>query len=333
VIGAYFGGKTSDRIGFRKVQLFTLFFGGCMFILLGQIRNYSMICLFTFILGLVNEAFRPANSSAIAYYSKPENRTRSYSLNRLAINLGWAVGTSVGGFLAAKNYQLLFWVDGLTNISAVLLLILFLKGSHVEKSAMKSELKVEEMRSAYEDKIYLCFIALVILFAFCFFQMFTTVPKFFRDDLHLGEKYIGFIMALNGALIVAIEMVLVYSLEGKRQNLLYISIGLIVCAASFFSLLIPGPGKIVSLLMILLITVGEISSMPFMNSFWTQRSNEKNRGQYAALYTIAWGTAQSTGPFLASLLAEKAGFTVLFIVIGSLLLLGSFGFYRLMKYC
>ena len=34
----------------------------------------------------------------LLFYSKPENRTRSYALNRLAINLGWAVGGGTGRF-------------------------------------------------------------------------------------------------------------------------------------------------------------------------------------------------------------------------------------------
>jgi predicted MFS family arabinose efflux permease len=109
IIGAYFGGKFSDRIGFFKVQLFTLFFGGLLFIVLGQLKSYPLICVFTFLLSLVNEAFRPANSSAVAFYSHSENRTRSYSLNRLAINLGWAIGASFGGIIASYNYELLFW--------------------------------------------------------------------------------------------------------------------------------------------------------------------------------------------------------------------------------
>ena len=64
-------------------------------------KSYPLICLVTFLLSLVNEAFRPANSTAIAFYSKEENRTRSYSLNRLAINLGWALGGAIGGILAS----------------------------------------------------------------------------------------------------------------------------------------------------------------------------------------------------------------------------------------
>src|SRR5450432_2095771 len=120
-MGAWLGGKLTDKVGFYPVQLVTLIGGGLLFMILGQMKSFSSICMVSFILSFVNEAFRPANSTAIAFYSKEENRTRSYSLNRLAINLGWAVGSAIGGLLAKYNYEILFWVDGITNISAAML--------------------------------------------------------------------------------------------------------------------------------------------------------------------------------------------------------------------
>ena len=82
VVGAFIGGKISDRFGFYYTQLVSLFTGGLLFMLLGQMKTYESICIVTFFLSMVNESFRPANSSAIAYYSKPENRTQSFSLVR-----------------------------------------------------------------------------------------------------------------------------------------------------------------------------------------------------------------------------------------------------------
>jgi len=335
IVGAYFGGKFSDKIGFYKVQLFTLFGGGMMFILLGQMKSYPLICVFTFLLSLVNEAFRPANSSSIAFYSSSENRTRSYSLNRLAINLGWAVGASIGGLVAAFDYELLFWVDGLTNIVAAGLLFYFLKPNiqlKKESSASSDTEKVEEVpevMSAYKDKTYLWFLLLMTLFSCCFVQLFTTIPKYFRDDMLLNEKFIGLIMAINGVIIVVIEMVLVYTLERKNRNTQWIIIGLALCAMSYLSLLIPGNAKFISLIMILFITVGEVMSMPFMNVFWTQRANDKNRGQYAALYTMSWGIGNTVGPFLISALVDATNFKVAFIVLGVVLSLSCVGFYKL----
>jgi predicted MFS family arabinose efflux permease len=329
IVGAFFGGKFSDKIGFYKVQFITLLCGGILFITLGQIKSYPLICLFTFILSVVNEAFRPANSSAVAYYSLPENRTRSYSLNRLAINLGWAVGSSAGGLIAAYNYELLFWVDGITNITAAFLLLSFIKKPQLPVRK-KEEVHIEnQITSAYRDKTYLWFIFLTTFFGMCFFQMFTTVPKYFRDNLDLSEDYIGLVMAVNGLIIVAIEMVAVYILEQKNKNLRLISLGTFICSLAFFALLLPGNAKWIALLMILLITIGEITSMPFMNSFWVSRTKENNRGQYAALYTMSWGTGQTVGPYACSLLADSAGFPIMFITLGIILLLISFGFSRL----
>ena len=331
IVGAYYGGKFSDKIGFFKVQLYALLFGGVLFIILGQLKSFGSICLFTFLLSLVNESFRPANSSAIAHYSDEKSRTRSYSLNRLAINLGWAVGASIGGIIATYNYELLFWVDGFTNIIAAVLLFVFLRPKRIKIKTEVSEVVIPPSLSAYKDKTYLWFIFLTTVFGFCFFQLFTTIPKYFRDNLFLSERYIGLIMAVNGLIIVVVEMVLVYLLEQKNKIVFFISFGTFICAAAFFSLLLPGNAKVIALTMILLITVGEIVAMPFMNSYWISRSNEKNRGQYAGLYTIAWGLAQTLGPFLSAILVEASSFKVLFVVLGSALVFASLGFNSLKK--
>jgi predicted MFS family arabinose efflux permease len=329
VIGAFFGGKITDRIGFHKVQIFTLIFGGISFIILGQVKSFSLICLFSFSLSLINEAFRPANSSAISFYSSDENRTRSFSLNRLAVNLGWSVGASMGGILAAFNYELLFWVDGITNIMAASLLIIYLKPDIQLNRKKGNEVTTFPVLSPYKDKTYIKFLLLVTLFACCFVQLFTTIPKYFRDGLLLNESFIGLLMAINGIIIVVIEMVIIYSLERKNNNMKYIIIGVFLCACSFVVLLVPGPAKLISLVMILFVTIGEILSMPFMNTFWTKRCTNENRGQYAALFAIAWGSANVLGPFLISALVDATNFKVGFIVLAFILLVSCIGFYKL----
>ncbi len=329
MIGAYFGGKLTDKIGFYKVQLMALAFGGLSFILLGYMNSYPLICVFTFILSMINESFRPANSTAVAAYSSVENRTRSYSLNRLAINLGWALGVSIGGFVASYSYKALFWIDGCTNILAALALLLFLKPkSNGANAAVKKSIS-ENGRKVYKDKPFMVFVFLTTLFGLCFFQLFSTVPNYFRDQLHLSEKFIGSTMAVNGLLIVLIEMVLVNYLEGKKHILLYITIGTLLCALAFLTLLLPGPAPLIASTMILMITFGEIAAMPFMNTYWSLRSTDSNRGQYAAWITIAWSAGQTIGPYASSLVAENMGFPVMFIGIASILTITAAGFHWL----
>lgn len=329
-IGAWLGGKFTDKIGFYPVQLVSLSVGGILFILLGQMHTYPLICLFTFLLSFANEAVRPANSTAIAFYSKEENRTRSYALNRLAINLGWAVGSTMGGFLAHINYELLFWVDGATNIVAVLLLWFLLRP--VRYTAPVKQKTVEEKRiPAYRDRTFMRFVVITMFFASCFFQLFNNLPLFFEKELHLTTPFIGVLMATNGIIIALVEMVLIYKLEGRRQHIFYIRTGVTLVGLSFLLITLPGNGAILASCMIVLVTLGEILSMPFMNSYWIGRSLPANRGQYAAIYTMAWSAAQTFGPMGGAFLADNAGFRVLWWSIGGMCLLEALAFRQLGK--
>lgn len=328
--GAWLGGRLTDKIGFYPVQLFTLTIGGILFMLLGQMKTYPLICTFTFLLSFFNEAFRPANSTAIAFYSKEENRTRSYALNRLAINLGWAVGSGLGGFLANINYELLFWVDGFTNIGAAILLWLLLKPVNY-KPPEKRKMDDPFIQSAYKDKTYLFFALITMLFACCFFQLFNNLPVYFSKELNFSKPFIGLLMSANGIIIALVEMVLIYKLEGKRNNMIYISMGVFLVGLSFLLLNMPGASVAVAISMIVLVTFGEILSMPFMNSYWITRTQPSNRGQYAALYTMAWSAAQTLGPMGGAQIAEHAGFTILWWTVGGLCIIASFSFWKLYR--
>ena len=138
-------------------------------------------------------------------------------------------------------------------------------------------------------------------------------------------------MASNGILIVLIEMALVYKLEGRRRNLDYITVGVALVGLSFLLLHIGYPAAVISMLMILLITMGEILSMPFMNSYWISRAHPSNRGQYAGYYTMAWSAAQTLGPMAGALIADYLGFDALFWILSGVCLLAACCFHWLKK--
>jgi len=332
ITGALIGGKLVDRIGYYYVQLAALSGGGIMFIVLGQMHSYNSICVTTFFLAMLNESFRPANTVAIAHYSKEENRTRSYSLNRLSINVGWAMGGALGGFLASINYHLLFWVDGISNIAAAFLLYITLSPTRNSSTEKIKKGKNVIVNSAYKDRTYVTFILLTFIFAFSFFQMFTTIPVFFREKFNLSVFFIGVLMALNGVIISVFEMITVFSLEGKRPSLHFISSGMLLVAVSFLLLNMPPVNAtFIGVMVMIFITFGEIFSMPFMNAWWIGRAQQNNRGQYAALYTVAWASAQAVGPFAGSLIAEYYSFKILWYILAGVCILLAFFYRRLHK--
>ena len=329
ILGNFIGGKLTDKIGFFHVQFWSLFLNGLLFIVLGQMRTFWQIGSCMFIIGIVGEAFRPANAAAVANYSQPENRTRSYSLNRIAINLGFAIGPAVGGLLA---FQYLFWADGITCMLAALLLRVALPAVIAINKREGGTKAQQSSSSVWKDHVYLRFTFFIFLSALSFLQMFSLLPVFFKEQLNLSKPVIGFVLALNGLIIVVVEMVLVSKLEGKRSPVQYISTGAFLIGLSYLVLNLPFPGLWIALLAMVIITAGEMLMFPFVNTFWVSRSNEYNRGQYASLFAMSFALGQVLAPTFGSQIVQHSGYTVLWYVVFGLCVVSSIGFYNFKKH-
>ena len=327
IVGAFAGGRLSDRYGFYPVQFWSLLLQGMIFLVLGQMHTLLQFCICIFVLSAVGDAFRPANTAATAHYSNPENRTRSYSLNRLASNLGWSVGPAVGGIVASFSYHLLFWVDGLTCIVAILFMRFFIPPVHVAPKTheVKQQPSVKT-DSVYKDRIYLAFIALSILFTTGFLQLSTMVALYFKEVLHLEEAQIGMVLGINGLLVAAIEMVLIYKIENRKHPLEFMTRGVALASLAYLSFNILPAAGFVSIVFIVLFTAGEMLSIPFMTAFFISRSEEHNRGQYAALYTVSFAVSTILSPTIGSAMIAHYGFKVWWYAAAGLCLMSAVGF-------
>ncbi|WP_077406445.1 MDR family MFS transporter [Cellulophaga omnivescoria] len=286
LIGSWLGGTLTDKFGYYKVMLFSLFTSGILFILLQFLHDYYSICAGIFILMIVADCFRPAAFVALIAYSKPENKTRSVTLIRLAINLGFSAGPALGGIIITSlGYIGLFWVDGLTCVLASILLLMVL---NPKKARVMDSSKNENPKSAYLDGYYWVFISAMVLFGFCFVQYFSTVPVYYSDAYKLSEFKIGLLLAMNGFLIFAFEMPLIKYLEKlKYSKIIYVIFGLILVGLSFLLLNVFSWVGILIIGM-LLMTLGEMIAFPFSNAIAMERSKRGKQGEYMALYSIAF---------------------------------------------
>ena len=286
VVGSWLGGKLTDKIGYYKVMLVSLFGTGILFVLLQYAKTFEAFCAGIFFVMLVADAFRPAMFVALSAYSKPENKTRSVTLIRLAINLGFSAGPAVGGIIITSlGYQGLFWVDGITCVLAAFLLLQVL---HPKKARVLDEVKVENPISAYKDKAFWIFFVAMFIFGFVFLQYFSTIPLYYKDVRFLTELEIGLLMGFNGFFIFVFEMPLIDWLDNpKNSKIKLVAIGLFLVAISFLVLNI-SPWTGILIIGMLLMTVGEMIAFPFSNAFAVDRAKKGNQGEYMALYAIAF---------------------------------------------
>jgi len=327
ILGATAGGKFTDMVGFRPVQIFSSIIGGSLFLFYATITHFGTLCVLTVVIAFVAEAFRPANFTAIAAYASPGLVTRSYSLNRLAINLGWAVGGSLGGLIASINYQLLFVVDGAVNILAGFGILWLLPSAKAFRKTIQEKVKGIAVKKPWQDALFIKFLLLTTIFTTCFFLMFRVVPLFWKDVWHINEMMIGLILGLNGLIVAILEMVMINRIQNLRSPVYFIIVGVLFTASSYALLMMPNAIPVViAAISMVLITFGEMFALPFMNTFVMARSNEFNRGQYAAGYTVSWSVAQVIGPAGGFFLAEKWGYNFLWITLCVLLLFCAYGF-------
>ncbi|MFZ0489632.1 MAG: MFS transporter [Salegentibacter sp.] len=293
VTGSWLGGKLTDSIGHYKTMAGSLLISAFFFVLLQFPVSFWAICAGIFMVMCVADAFRPAVFVAIAAYSKPQNRTRSVTLIRLAINLGFSVGPAIGGLIIAKaGYGGLFWVDGVTCFVAGLLLIKLLH----PKKALENEKQVNlNPQTVLKDKPYLIFIGAMILFGFIFLQYFSTMPLFYSEAHQLDEQEIGLLLGLNGLVIFLFEMPLIKFLESRRATAVtHVIGGVFLTGLSFLAVNLSGWTGILVVGM-LLATFGEMVAFPFSNSFALQRADKGKQGSYMAWYSIAFSISHIFG--------------------------------------
>jgi len=326
VLGAFTGGWLADRKNFVKVMLFSLFASGFVLLFLPFAKSQMMVSAIVFIYAFTSDIFRPANSKAIAIYSKSNNRTRLVSLTRLAINLGFSIGPAVGGFVAVQlGYKWLFVIDACTSFLAGIMLYYYLPINTENTPIDTTTDRPLKSPSAYKDIVYLFFIFLVALYGICFFQLFASMPQYFDKVCNYNEDTIGLLLGLNGLLVVIIEMPLILVLEKYKEAFRFIIMGAACIPISFAIIKFGNCLMLWVIVYTLIITFSEMFAMPFMFNYALSRGKKDRHGEYSALYSIAYGLANTFAPMLGLGIAYKYGFEQMLyfiIALGTITTLG-----------
>jgi predicted MFS family arabinose efflux permease len=292
IVGSWLGGKLSDKIGFYKIMIFSLMTSGIAFFGLQFVTSFEGLLIAMFFIMVIADMFRPAMFVSLGAYAKPENRTRALTLVRLAINLGFAAGPALGGLLIMTiGYKGLFWVDGFTCILAILIFWILVKEKKKSKYTDKEHPGEILSHSVFKDKPFWIFLGATSITGILFFQLFTTIPLYHKEQFDLSELQTGLLLTLNGVLIFFLEMPIVSYIERLKINKLkVITLGCLAMAISMYLLLVNQWAGIL-IIMMLFMTFGEMFVFPFSNSFAISRAPKGHEGRYMAIFTMSYSAA------------------------------------------
>ena len=328
VLGSWLGGFLTDKFGEYYIQSWSLFLSAPIFIIMPFFSSVDMMALLIFLQSAISDTFRPANSVAITKYARPENLTKAFSLNRMAINLGFSIGPALGGILSGISYNFLFVVNGIGAVTAGIIYVIFFRRRNKifrEKKKLEPTKTIEKTvtKSPYKDYPFLLYSFLCAVFAVCFFQFFNTIPLFYKDVAKLDQSTIGFILGYSGFIIVLLEMPLVSLAERVLKIPQILSIGIIMSGVSYLLLLF-GSNIPLLLLSMSILSIAEIWVLPFMSTVTALRAERGNKGAYMGLNGIAFSFSFIFTPFLGTYVVSHFGFDSLWIGSFAILMVTAF---------
>jgi MFS family permease len=141
-----------------------------------------------------------------------------------------------------------------------------------------------------------------------YFQWVVVLPIYAYADLGVTTTAWGLLFALNGFLVVALQLRVTSAAEGRSLPR-FMAVGAVLAAIGYLVIaLLPGSGLVLPALgvAIVLLTFGEMAVFPVEASFVSDLSPAARRGRYQGFLGAAAGLGTAIGPIAGGVALDTA---------------------------
>ena len=111
LVGSMVGGALTDRFGRRRLILFGLVFSALSTLSLGLANTLAVLYPLAVVIGFLSNIGGPASDAMVADLLPEKQRAEGFGILRVAGNLAWIIGPTIGGLVAASSFFMLFVID------------------------------------------------------------------------------------------------------------------------------------------------------------------------------------------------------------------------------
>lgn len=304
----FLGGTLSDRLGPKRVLLASLVVMTVAFALMPSIRTaWHAFAIYT-LWGIGSGSFWPAQSALLAGLTPATRRAPAYALQRLAMNVGVALGGVVAGLIASVGhpgtFTVLFAIDCVTFVGYMLVLV------RVRAPALHEGRLGGSWGAVLRDRVFTVYTLLNAAFMTAAISLVVELlPAFGKNVAGISEKEVGIVFALDAVGIVIFQLPVVKLSEGRRRMRGFALMGTL-WAATLLAVWAAGSwtratGAFAILAGVMLVfAVGECLHGAIHTPLSVDLAPPQLVGRYTAAASISWQMGWIVGPAAGGFLLQ-----------------------------
>ncbi|MBV9453596.1 MAG: MFS transporter [Rubrobacter sp.] len=311
VASSFVLGPLADRYGRKPVMLASLSGSAATFLsfaFVGTPQEYLAVCVAA---GLIGSApFDAARNAMIADIAPEHLRARAYGLVRVGGNIGWALGPSAAGLIAASVGSYPDTYRAMFVGTAVLMLVVLVASALLVRESLPKLAKstspavlFRKPRMALSNASFVVLLTVGFLLYYVFTQDWQALPIYAKNFLDVSDVQVGLFLAGNGLVVMLLQLPVAYLIDGHSKAAA-LAIGAALFAVSSATLLVTGSFLGILIAFAGFFTLAEMLLEVAGAALAAELAPADMRGTYLALFGCCFGAGYGISPIVAGFLLD-----------------------------
>lgn len=322
ILSSLYGGYLVDKFNHRTLIAASISFFSLSFFLLPILPSITGVLV---VLALLNSSYALLSitiKACIASWLPVDKRVKAFSMNYTLINVGWAVGSSLGVWLAGFSPMLPFLISGGLALVTVITLSWGIRNipnrpaqTEIEQKPLPKPNLRQTLSILAHDRRLIYFTLGSTLGSIVFGQFTGYLSQYLilTSDAVFAYKVIGAVMITNALIVIVFQ----YALSSRMRQatlLRWLFLGTVFFMIGLAGFMLAGPSVLIWVIAMAIFSFGELIVIPAEYMFIDFIAPDNMKGSYYGMQNLS-NLGGAINPVLCGFLLSYTAPPVMFIVL------------------
>ena len=322
ILSSLYGGYLVDKFNHRTLIAASISFFSLSFFLLPILPSITGVLV---VLALLNSSYALLSitiKACIASWLPVDKRVKAFSMNYTLINVGWAVGSSLGVWLAGFSPMLPFLISGGLALVTVITLSWGIRNipnrpaqTEIEQKPLPKPNLRQTLSILAHDRRLIYFTLGSTLGSIVFGQFTGYLSQYLilTSDAVFAYKVIGAVMITNAMIVIVFQ----YALSSRMRQatlLRWLFLGTVFFMIGLAGFMLAGSSVLIWVIAMAIFSFGELIVIPAEYMFIDFIAPDNMKGSYYGMQNLS-NLGGAINPVLCGFLLSYTAPPVMFIVL------------------